>query len=116
VDNGCGSRKIITSHALGATELSDEDLKVMPLSIDDSKELFYATLCGRKGTINFDPLEEQTTEYIVQKCGCVPLAIIMIASLLAGKPQEEWTEVYSSIGFCQEGNIGADENNTRKII
>jgi disease resistance protein RPM1 len=64
-DNGCGSRIIITSRALGAIESSGEDLKVMPLSVDGSKELFYATLCGRKGTINFDPPEEQTAEYIV---------------------------------------------------
>jgi hypothetical protein len=115
VDNGCGSRIITTSRVLGAAESSGEVLKLMPLSIDSSKELFYATLCGRKGTINFDPLDEQTTEYILQKCACVPLATIMIASLLAGKPQEEWTEVYNSIGFAQEDNIGA-ENNTRKMI
>ena len=99
VDNDCGSRIITTSRVLGAVESGDEVGRLMPLSIDRSKELLYATLCGRKGTINFDPLDEQTTEYILQKCGCVPLAIIMIASLLAGKPQEEWTEVYNSIGF-----------------
>ncbi|CAD6215381.1 unnamed protein product [Miscanthus lutarioriparius] len=115
VDNGCGSRLVTTSRVLDAAELSGEDLELMPLSIDGSKELFYATLCGRKGALSFDPLDEQTTEYILQKCGCVPLAIIMIASLLAGKPQEEWTEVYNSIGFGQEDNMGA-ENNTRKIV
>jgi disease resistance protein RPM1 len=115
VDNGCGSRIITTSRVPDAAESSGEVLKLMPLSINSFKELFYATLCGCRGTINFDPLDEQTTEYIIQKCGYVPLAIIMIASLLAGKPQEEWTEVYSSIGFGQEDDIG-DENNTRKII
>jgi hypothetical protein len=41
----------------------------------------------------------------------------MIASLLAGKPQEEWIEAYNSIGFGQqEDDMGADESNTRKII
>jgi hypothetical protein len=98
----------MTSRVLDAIESSGEDLKVMPLSIDGSKELFYATLCGRRGTINFDPLDEQTIEYILQKCGCVPLAIIMIASFLAGKPQQEWTEVHNSIGFGQEDNIDAE--------
>jgi disease resistance protein RPM1 len=71
VDNGCGSRIITTSRIPGTAESSGEVLKLMPLSIDSSKELFYATLCGCKGTITFDPLDEQTTEYILQKCGCV---------------------------------------------
>jgi len=115
VDSGCGSRIITTSRVLNVAESSGEVLELMPLSIDGSKELFYATLCGHKGTITFDQLVETSIEYILQKCGGVPLAIIMIASLLAGKPQEEWTKVYNSIGFGQEDNVGA-EDNTRKII
>jgi hypothetical protein len=114
IDSGCGSRIITTTCILDVAETSGEVLKLMPLSIDGSKELFYTTLCGRKGTITFDPIDEQSTEYILKECGGVPLAIITIASLLAGKPQKEWTKVYKSIGFGQEDNKGAE--NTRKII
>jgi hypothetical protein len=114
VDSGCGSRIITTSRRLDIAETVGEVFEVMPLSVDGSKELFYATLFGHKGTITFDPLDEQFTEYILQKCGGIPLAIITIASLLAGKPQKEWTKLYNSIGFGHEDNIAIE--NTRKII
>jgi hypothetical protein len=89
IDSGCGSRIITTSRVFDVAESSGEVFKLMPLTIDRSKELFYAMLsCGRKGTITFDQAE-QSTEYILEKCGGVPFAIVMIASLLASKPQEE---------------------------
>ncbi|CAL4950405.1 unnamed protein product [Urochloa decumbens] len=114
-DSGCESRIITTSRKLDVAERCGEVLKLMPLSIDGSKELFYATLCGRKATVTFDALDEQLTEYIIHKCGGVPLAIITIASLLAGKPQEEWTQVCNySTGFGNKDNI--DLENTRKIM
>jgi len=114
VDSGCGSRIITTSRRIDVAETSGEVFELMPLSIDDSKELFYATLFSSKSTITFDPLDEQFTEYILHKCGGVPLAIITIASLLARKPQDEWTRVYNSIGFGHEDYIAVE--NTRKII
>jgi len=48
VDSGRGSRIITTSRVLNVAESSGEVLELMPLSIDGSKELFYATLCGHK--------------------------------------------------------------------
>jgi len=45
VDSGRGSRIITTSRVLNVAESSGEVLELMPLSIDGSKELFYATLC-----------------------------------------------------------------------
>jgi hypothetical protein len=114
VDNGRGSRIITTSHRLDIAEMSGEVFELMPHSIDGSKELFYATLFGHKSTVTFDPLDEQFIEFILQKCGGVPLAIITIASLLACKPQEEWTRVYNSIEFGHEDYIAVDS--TRKII
>ncbi|XP_066382553.1 disease resistance protein Pik-2-like, partial [Miscanthus floridulus] len=112
INNDKGSGVITTSRIFEVAENSGEVCQLKPLSCDHSKELFYARL-GSKGAYISDQLDDKSTKYILEKCGGLPLAIITIASLLAGKSAEEWSEVYSRIGFGQEGTRA---QNTKKIL
>jgi hypothetical protein len=113
VDNNCGSIIITTTRILEVAEESGHVYKHKPLSIENSRELFNTRLSTGKGKNSYDQSVE-ISEKLVRKCGGVPLAIITIASLLAGKPTEDWPEVYNSIGFGHGNNIHVD--NTRKIL
>jgi hypothetical protein len=90
-----------------------EAYKIQPLSHNNSKELEYARIVDVEGKC-FDSPSTEACERILKKCSGVPLAIITIASLLANKPWEDWSEVYNSIGFGDKGNDDVD--NTRKIL
>uniref|UniRef100_A0A8R7QXE1 NB-ARC domain-containing protein n=1 Tax=Triticum urartu TaxID=4572 RepID=A0A8R7QXE1_TRIUA len=113
VCNNCGSRGITTTRILKVATMASEVYKLQPLSLDLSKNLFHRRLsCAAIEWPNHLPAEVYNK--ILHKCGGVPLAIITIASLLAGKPVEFWSKVYTSIGFGHEEN--EDMENTRKIL
>ncbi|KQJ92520.1 putative disease resistance RPP13-like protein 3 [Brachypodium distachyon] len=113
IDSNCGSRIITTTRIFKVAEEADDVYKQKKLSSGTSKELFYTRLSiGKCKITSGQPIE--ISEKILQKCGGVPLAIITIASLLASKPWEDWSEVYDSIGFRDGANIHVE--NTRKIL
>ncbi|XP_066363915.1 putative disease resistance RPP13-like protein 3 [Miscanthus floridulus] len=112
-ESNCGSRLVITTRISEVAANADEAYKIQPLSHDNSKKLLYARIVDGEGKY-FDSLSAETCERILKKCGGVPLAIITIASLLASKPGEDWSEVYNSIGFGHKGNDDVD--NTRRIL
>uniref|UniRef100_M0X7E4 Uncharacterized protein n=1 Tax=Hordeum vulgare subsp. vulgare TaxID=112509 RepID=M0X7E4_HORVV len=113
VCNNNGSRIITTTRILEVATTTSEVYKLQPLSLDLSKDLFHRRLsCG--GIEWNDHLPAEVYDKILHKCGGIPLAIITIASLLAGKPVEFWSKVYTSIGFGHEEN--EDVENTRKIL
>ncbi|WVZ97768.1 LOW QUALITY PROTEIN: hypothetical protein U9M48_043281 [Paspalum notatum var. saurae] len=113
IDNDQRSRIITTSRIFEVAEKSGEVCELEALSDNHSKKLFYDILSHGKGACTFDQPDEQATK-ILQKCGGIPLAIITITSLLAGKSMDEWPSVYNSIGFGNEGNRVVE--NTRKIL
>ncbi|KAM0908980.1 hypothetical protein ACQ4PT_015062 [Festuca glaucescens] len=112
-DSNCGSKIMTTTRSLDVAKKSGEVFQLKPLSQDHSENLFYTRLYGGKSKCPFD-LPVEVSEKILQKCGGVPLAIITIASLLDGKPREDWSKVYESIGFGHGEN--QDLDNTRKIL
>nr|UBY06892.1 NBS-LRR disease resistance protein [Dasypyrum villosum] len=103
--NHQGSRLITTTRIVSVSNSccsSDDDLvyQMEPLSVDDSRRLFYKRIFPDESRC---PNEfEQVSRDILKKCGGVPLAIITIASALAGgqkvKPKCEWDILLQSLG------------------
>ena len=114
IDNNHGSRVITTTRILNVATETGDIYKLKPLSQHLSEELLYTRLFGGKDKCPFDQPAE-VSRIFLQKCGGVPLAIITIASLLAGKPMKNWSKVFKSIGFGS-GDNNTDVENTRKIL
>ncbi|XP_037481437.1 disease resistance protein RGA5-like [Triticum dicoccoides] len=103
--NNLGSRLITTTRIVSVSNSccsSDHDsvYQMEPLSVDDSRRLFYKRIFPFESGC---PNEfEQVSTDILKKCGGVPLAIITIASALAGgqkvKPKCEWDVLLQSLG------------------
>ncbi|KAF7104476.1 hypothetical protein CFC21_105371 [Triticum aestivum] len=101
------SRLIITTRIVDVAMKAGGIYHMQPLSEDYSKMLFYTRTSGSEGP------PEVTTNFLKKCCG-VPLAIIIIASLLVAKHSKDWSKVYDAIGFGHEESD--DVRNTRKIL
>nr|UBY06976.1 NBS-LRR disease resistance protein [Dasypyrum villosum] len=119
--NNLGSRLITTTRIVSVSNSccsSDDDsvYQMEPLSVDDSRRLFYKRIfpCQSGCPSEF----EQVSRDILKKCGGVPLAIITIASALAGgqkvKPKCEWDILLQSLGSGLTEDNNLDE--MRKIL
>lgn len=73
-----------------------------PLCEHDSRKLFFSRIFGSRDAC--PDLFEVFSADILKRCGGLPLAIISIASLLAGQSKMAWEYVWSSLGSMFEGN------------
>ncbi|XP_066336057.1 disease resistance protein RGA5-like [Miscanthus floridulus] len=111
VENNCGSKVITTTRKFDVANEAGDIYKLKPLSDDDSMKLLYTRIFGAEGKYH-DKEPEEVINKIVKKCGGIPLAILAMASLLAGKQKYEWSEVLNSICFGSKGNMEAEETMT----
>uniref|UniRef100_A0A0E0EFR2 Rx N-terminal domain-containing protein n=1 Tax=Oryza meridionalis TaxID=40149 RepID=A0A0E0EFR2_9ORYZ len=97
-------RVVATTRIFEVAAYVSDVYKMKPLSHEDSKKLLYTRIVGGEDKcLDSDPLAD-ACEKILKKCCGVPLAIIIMASLLANKPMEDWPVVYKSIGLGHGGN------------
>ncbi|KAF8647783.1 hypothetical protein HU200_065198 [Digitaria exilis] len=113
VDNNSGSRIIITTRNHEVAREAGQVYELQPLSDDNSRKLFFARIFADESKSSGHQPDDVSDE-ILRKCGGIPLAIITMASLLVGKPREEWPEVHRSIGYSSKRNRQVD--NTMKIL
>jgi len=115
VENNSESRVIITTRTHEVAREAGEVYKLQPLSNENSRKLLFARIFGGERKISDPQLDDEVFDKILRKCDGIPLAIITMASLLAGKPREEWPEVHRSIGFGHSKENRQVEN-TMKIL
>ncbi|XBI60438.1 hypothetical protein VPH35_041365 [Triticum aestivum] len=101
-NNEYGSRVITTTRVLNVAQEAGCLYRLQPLSVVDSKKLFYQRIYGTENKTTPAQLVE-VSENILKRCGGVPLAILTIASLLSSKmgrthTHEYWCKVHKSMG------------------
>jgi disease resistance protein RPM1 len=78
-----------------------------PLNMEDSKRLFLSRTFGFVSASYPKELEDVMGN-VLKECGGLPLAIVSIASILAGYrssgSKDKWESVHKSIGFQMESN------------
>jgi hypothetical protein len=74
-------------------------LKMTPLGEDESRKLFFFSVFGPQ--FECPPELREVSYDIIRKCSGLPLAIVMVASLLAcqKETQEQWNHVNKSLGY-----------------
>ncbi|CAD6335281.1 unnamed protein product [Miscanthus lutarioriparius] len=115
VDSNPRSRIIATTRNSKVSEEIGKVYRMEKLPESQSRKLLYTRTFGveEKWPGNNDELAV-VSQKILHRCDGVPLAIVTIGSLLAGKQIEEWSNVYDSVGFGH----GDDQqvNNMKKIL
>ncbi|TVU11086.1 hypothetical protein EJB05_44649, partial [Eragrostis curvula] len=113
-ENNCGSRIIVTTRIeTVATACSSGSTnsyymhRMRPLKPHDSEKLFLSRAFGSMSTPCPEELRDVMDD-ILKKCGGLPLAVVSIASVLAGYKssgsKEKWETICKSIGSQMESN------------
>lgn len=97
--NRCGSRIVTTTSNPAVASCCSSDggyvYQLEPLSFDDSKRLFLKRAFGTTDLPY--PHLEGVLDDILRNCGGLPLAIIIMSSLLVNQHEDEWNRVLSTI-------------------
>ncbi|TVU20992.1 hypothetical protein EJB05_30601, partial [Eragrostis curvula] len=113
-ENNCNSRIIVTTRmetvakACSSSSVgADFIYHMQPLRLEDSKRLLVSRVFG--SAIATYPMElEEVMSSILKKCSGLPLAIVSIASVLAGYKSpgniDKWETICKSIGSQMESN------------
>jgi disease resistance protein RPM1 len=79
------------------------------LNDEDSKKLFLSRVFGSMDDVSCpEELKNTVMKNILKKCGGLPMAIVSIASILAGytsaESRDKWETICKSIGYQMESN------------
>ncbi|CAN6372127.1 unnamed protein product [Urochloa humidicola] len=113
VENNLASRIITTTRIFDVAKEAGVVYRLDALSNENSRQLFYKRIFVGQGICRDNEMDD-VPEKILKKCGGIPLAIITMASLLAGKQRDQWFDVYGSISFSHKGNPQVE--NTMTIL
>lgn len=117
-DNAYGSRIILTSRnnevALHADPLGQNLLKLRFFEKEESWELFCRKVFSVSGGTNCPPELHEVGNAILNKCGGLPLAILVIGGVLIGKERSvnAWSKVLDSVSW----HLSQDSNICRGIL
>ncbi|XP_073363668.1 disease resistance protein RGA5-like [Aegilops tauschii subsp. strangulata] len=118
-ENEYGSKIITTTRILDVAQQAGGLYRLQPLSVVQSRKLFYQRIYGTENKTTPAQLVE-VSENILKRCGGVPLAVLTIASLLSSKMErahthEYWSKVHKSMGSGLD-NSHDDVKNMRQIL
>ncbi|CAO2164001.1 unnamed protein product [Urochloa humidicola] len=108
-ENGMGNLVIVTARkedvaSGGSNNYRHLSYKMKPLTEHESRILFSRRMFGSE---NHCPYRfREVSDEILSKCCGIPLAIILIARLLANRPsllRKEWEDIRDSIGIQESG-------------
>ncbi|KAF7019951.1 hypothetical protein CFC21_033079 [Triticum aestivum] len=119
IENEYESRVITTTRILDVAQQAGGVYRLNPLSVVDSRKLFYQRIYDMENKSPPSQLVE-VSENILERCGGVPLAILTIGSLLSNKKGrahtlEYWSKVQKSISSGLDNNHD-DVKNMRRIL
>ncbi|XP_052168825.1 disease resistance protein RPM1-like isoform X1 [Oryza glaberrima] len=118
VDNGLGSRVIITTRIEEVASIAEDGCKIRlePLNNHDAWLLFCRKAFPKTENHMCPPELHQCGMDIVNKCGGLPLALVTIGSLLSLKPRnkKEWRLFYNQL--ISEVHNNENLNRVEKIL
>ncbi|KAK1651910.1 hypothetical protein QYE76_069715 [Lolium multiflorum] len=109
--NNKGSRIIVTTRNTDlAKECTYEQLiyHLKPLYIHDATNLLLRKTRKTQESVENGENMKSIVSKIVNKCGCLPLAILTIGGMLATKEVTEWESIYKQIPSELESNPGLE--------